>query len=161
MAKVFKVERFVRDEQGRRVPLLDERGRPVLVKRGPEKGKPAYKKEVYLDARGRPRWRANVYDRIARRVASKTFLTKKEAEKWARSMEGRKERRESLSADRRTVAEYMSWWMKMKATGAVKGKRGKQRKAHRARARCTTTGSSSRSGSTARRRGCPRSGAYG
>ena len=131
--RVFKVERFVLDERGERVPLTDEHSHPVLVKRGPQEGEPAYKKRVYLDAQGQPRWRAVVYDPVERRTVARTFLTKKEADKWARSQEGRKERRESLTGDRRSVAEYLAWWLDMKATGAVKGKRGLQRTAPRSR----------------------------
>jgi hypothetical protein len=74
-----------------------------------------------------------VYDRVARKPVSKIFTREKDALKWARDQEGRREHRERLTSDRRTVAEFMAWWLDMKAKGAVAGKRGKKRRAPRSR----------------------------
>ena len=65
---VTKVERVVRDPDGRKLPLLDERGEPVLVTRGRHKGTPRYRTAVWLDARGRPRWQATPRRRSAIRI---------------------------------------------------------------------------------------------
>jgi integrase len=90
----------------------------------------------WLDKRGRPRWSAQVYvgrNRTTGKVQflTKTFRREKDAQQWARSVETRKDKGDRPTTDRRTVAEYMDWWLAMKATGAVSGK--KKGKAPRAR----------------------------
>jgi len=132
MAIIKKVERFVVDQDGRKVPLL-RHGKPVLVTRGRHKGTPRYQTEPYLDEHGRPRWQATVYDKIARKPLAKVFAREKDAQQWVRAQEGRKEHRERLTGDRRTLAEYLTWWLEMKAQGAVAGKHGRKRKAPRSR----------------------------
>jgi integrase len=113
----------------------------VLVKRGPHKGQPAFQKEPYMDGGGKPRWRARVYDPSEGKYLTATFRERGRksnpepgtAWAWVREKEGRRAQRQSLRGDRRTVAEYIGWWLDMKAKGAVHGRRGKQLKAPRAR----------------------------
>lgn len=143
MSRIYKAERFKLDAQGERIPVKDERGRPVLVKRGPSKGEPAYEKETYLDQHGRPRWRAQVRDPRSGKGVTKTFVLKGSSTTsragdgtawgWVKEMEGRVASRQSLRGDTRTVAEYLQWWLKAKAKGKVHGKSGKQLKAPRSR----------------------------
>jgi integrase len=131
---VVKLKRDIRDAAGRKIPLLDEHGNVVPCSRGKNKGKPRYQKADYRDKRGRYRWKATVYDKIARKpVSREDFLRREDAQAWEREQQGRKEQRQTLTGDRRTVAEYMQWWLTMKAKGAVSGKRGKKRKAPRSR----------------------------
>ena len=133
MATVKKVENYVLAADGRKVPLVDKHGKPVLVTRGRRKGTPRYRTSPWLDAHGKPRWQATVYDRVARKPVSKVFAREKDALKWVREQETRRDHRERLTSDRRTVAEYLAWWLDMKARGAVAGKRGKKRRPPRAR----------------------------
>jgi len=84
MATIKKVERFVHDADGQKIPLR-RNDKPVLVTRGRHKGTPRYQTAVWLDAKGKPRWSATVYDKISRKPISKTFLREKDAQKWVRS----------------------------------------------------------------------------
>jgi integrase len=82
----------------------------------------------WLDKHGKPRWTGQVYvGRSANtgkiQFLTKTFQREKDAQQWARSMETRKDKGDRPTTDRRTVAEYMEWWLRMKATGAVSGKK--------------------------------------
>jgi integrase len=86
------------------------------------------KQVPWLDKHGTPRWTAQVY--VGRNPAtgkiqflSKTFRREKDAQQWARTVETRKDKGDRPTADRRTLAEYMQWWLRMKATGAVAGKK--------------------------------------
>jgi integrase len=133
MSEVFKLRRFALGENGERIPLLDKQGRPMLVKHGPEKGKPAFKKEEYRDSKGKPRWRARVYDPVGRKYKVKTFREKGSesnpkpgtAWHWVKEMEVRRSRRQTLQGDQRSVAEYIGWWIDAKARGdEVVGRRG-------------------------------------
>lgn len=110
------------DDSGRRgwKPRRDEHGKPV----------------PWLDQHGKPRWYAQVY--VGRsngkpRFVSKTFKRRKDAEQWVRKMETRKDHGDQPTADRRTLADYMEWWLRMKAKGAVAGLKHKKGKVPRAR----------------------------
>ncbi len=106
MASIHK--RIQRGQDGK--PLLDEHGNRV----------------PRLDKQGKPRWFAQVY--LGRwdgksQLVSKTFKRRKDAEVWARQMGTRKDKGDRPTTDRRTLAEYMEWWLRMKAKGAVSGKK--------------------------------------
>ena len=80
------------------------------------------------------RWDAQVFlGHVAggARFVTKTFRREKDAQVWARSMETRKDKGDRPTTDRRTLAEYLTWWLGAKATGAVAGK--KKGRAPRAR----------------------------
>src|SRR5690349_17660782 len=49
----------------------------------------------------------------------KTFKSETEAKKWKREQETRKDKGDRPSADKRTLSEYLSQWLKLKADGKV------------------------------------------
>lgn len=53
----------------------------------------------------------------------KTFPRLKDAEAWATAMEGSKDKQLPIGSDRRTLAEFMQWWLGAKAEGRVSGKK--------------------------------------
>lgn len=78
----------------------------------------------WLDTQGRCRWRAVVYlGRTKPRLREQTFMRRKDAEEWARKLETRKDKGDRPTTDKRTLADYMQWWLKAKAKGAVAGKK--------------------------------------
>jgi len=77
------------------------------------------------------RWRIQVYlgrhDQTHKhQFKSETFDTKTAAEKLARKYETRKDNNEQLSADKRTVADYVTEWLALKERGAVADRNGKR-----------------------------------
>ena len=110
------IDKRVLRKDGQRV--LDKHGKPV----------------PWLDKQGKPRWYAQVYlgrSNGSAQFTSKTFMRRKDAEQWARKLETRKDRGERPTTDKRTLANYMEWWLTAKARGAVAGK--KKGRAPRAR----------------------------
>lgn len=80
----------------------------------------------WTDKQGKCRWKAQVY--LGRRdgkalLRNRTFMRRKDAAEWARKLETRKDRGERPTTDKRTLANYMEWWLTAKARGAVAGKK--------------------------------------
>lgn len=79
------------------------------------------------------RWRIQVYlgrhpETHKHQFKSETFDTLKEAEKWARKYETRKDNNEQFTADKRTLAEYLTEWLALKERGAVADRNGKKKR---------------------------------
>ena len=84
-------------------PMLDKNGKPV----------------PWLDKQGLPRYFAQVYTGRSgdKALISKTFKREKDAKRWARSLENRKDKGDQPATDRRTLADYMASWLDLKETG--------------------------------------------
>ena len=80
---------------------------------------------------GDVRWGVAVYVRDPstgkRQGLSATFRREKDAKAWGRKLDKRKDDGDHPTTDRRTLAQYMQWWLGMKATGAVRGKNQKKK----------------------------------
>jgi hypothetical protein len=112
MARITKRTRYTLDRHGQRVPLLDKKGKPVLVTRGKHRGAPASKKEVWLDQHGKLVWDAVVY--LGRHPATgkplpkqESFPTEKEAQQWARKLEGQRDEGYRPATTKMTLAAYL------------------------------------------------------
>ena len=109
-----------RNEKGKRAwePRRDEKGNPV----------------PWLDKHGRPRYYVQVFVGGPQSTRCRAdFTRRKDAAAWARKLETRKDKGERPTTDRRTVADYMEWWLRMKAKGAVAGLKQKKGRVPRAR----------------------------
>jgi len=71
------------------------------------------------------RWDVRVYVGGDKPYIYKTFATEKEAKKWARQQEDRKDAGERPTRDKRTLAEYLTWWLARKEEGSVRDRNGK------------------------------------
>lgn len=65
------------------------------------------------------RWDARVYVGGEQGSIYKTCKSEGEAKKWAREQETRKDKGDRPTADKRTLAQYLSAWLKLKGEGAV------------------------------------------
>src|ERR1700687_2377077 len=68
---------------------------------------------------GGQRWDVRVHVGGEHPYTNKTFKTEKDAKRWAREQETRKDKGERPTADKRTLAQYLSAWLTLKAEGAV------------------------------------------
>lgn len=66
------------------------------------------------------RWDARVYTGGEKPYLYKTFKTEADAKRWGREQETRKDKGDRPTADKRTFAQYLGAWLKLKEEGAVK-----------------------------------------
>lgn len=76
---------------------------------------------------GALRWDVEVYVGGGLKKLNQTFRTEKAARKWTRAQEDRKDDGEEPMADRRPLAQYLTEWLALKASGAVPDRNGRQR----------------------------------
>src|SRR5688500_1928793 len=77
------------------------------------------------ETRDGTRWDVRVYVGGDQPYLYKTFKQEKDAKKWAREQETRKDKGERPTTDKRTLAQYLTEWLSLKATGAVGDRNGK------------------------------------
>lgn len=79
------------------------------------------------DTRGGARWDVRIYVGGKPPYLYKTFESEKDAKKWAREQEMRKDAGQRPTTDRRTLSEYLSEWLSLKERGAVVDRNGQRR----------------------------------
>ncbi len=74
-----------------------------------------------------PRSIVDLYVGVGLPHLRKTFRTRTEAKRWERQQETRKDKGDRPTVDRRTLATYLTDWLRLKAEGAVSDRNGRQR----------------------------------
>jgi integrase len=129
VAWIKKRTRRARDQDGKPILLLDKDGQPVLHTKGPAKGRPKFREEVWLGKDGKPRWVAQVYggrDPNTGKVQfhTQSFLRKKDAEQWAEKQQTARREGTLVRPSRETFAAYLRHWLQGKerevAAGALR-----------------------------------------